>query len=147
MTAWRALYEQHRELRRRSVDLVAAVRRRLVTLAERGHCAGTIQGRFTRRDRGGLREWFIQADGAGADQESLTALRSLRDARLTVLVLLSRKADHVHQFTAMIEGVREIRLIAPPVVFFPYRVPWGPCKTSTRSTSKKFWPCRNDSAM
>jgi len=104
MTAWRALYEQHRELRRRSVDLVAAVRRRLVTLAERGHCAGTIQGRFTRRDRGGLREWFIQADGAGADQESLTALPSLRDARLTVLVLLSRKADHVHQFTAMIEG-------------------------------------------
>lgn len=78
MTAWRALYEQHRELRGRPADLVAAVRRRLVVLAERGHCAPTIQGRFTRRDLGGLREWFIQPDGMRADQEPLTRLpRSL----------------------------------------------------------------------
>lgn len=104
MTAWRALYDQHRELRRCSTDLVAAVRRQLVSLAERGHCARTVQGRFTRRDRGGLREWFIQSDGARAEQEVLTGLPSVRDARLTVLALLSRRADHVHQFTAMIEG-------------------------------------------
>ena len=103
MIAWSALYEQHRDIRRVSMDLATSIRQRLVALAERKHCAKTIQGRFTWRDRGGLREWFIQREPSD-EREPLLGLPSLQDAHLTVLALLSRKDDHVHQFTAMIEG-------------------------------------------
>ena len=33
-----------------------------------------------------------------------------------------------------------MKLISPPVVLRPYKVPWGPRKTSTRSMSNS-WPC------
>jgi hypothetical protein len=108
MTVWRVLYEQHRDVRS-VTDLASVLRRRLVALAERGHCAATIQGRFTRRDRGGLRELFIQPLDPSDEREPLIDLPSLRVARLTVLALISRRADHVHQFTAMIEGETESR--------------------------------------
>jgi hypothetical protein len=104
MTAWSDLYEQHRGIRRISRDFATSIRQRLNALAKRRHCAKTIEGRFTRRDRGGLREWFIQPLEPSDAREPLVGLPSLHDARLTVLALLSRKADHVHQFTAMIEG-------------------------------------------
>jgi hypothetical protein len=110
MMVWQALYEQHRGMRSVSTDLATSLRRRLLALADRGHCAKTIQGRFTRRDRGGLRELFIQPVGPRDEREPLVALPSLQDARLTVLALISRKADHVHQFTAMIEGTTRIGL-------------------------------------
>ncbi|HET7499466.1 MAG TPA: hypothetical protein VFK02_00625 [Kofleriaceae bacterium] len=93
MTTWLELYKAHR----------GTLRRRLVELAERGHCERTIQGRFTRRERGALRELHIQRDDVQTQGEPLSALPALQDARLTVLALLSRKADHVHQFTAMIK--------------------------------------------
>jgi hypothetical protein len=108
MSEWGALYQEHRDMRSASADLATSLRRQLVALADRGHCARTIQGRFTRRDRGGLRELYIQPlDHLDhADQrEPLVELPSLDDARLTVLALVSRKVDHVHQFTAMIEGL------------------------------------------
>lgn len=104
MMVWGALYEQHCGMRSASADLVTSIRQRLLALAERGHCARTIQGRFTRRDRGGLREWFIQQVDPHDAREPLVGLSSLHDARLTVLALLSRRADHVHQFTATLEG-------------------------------------------
>jgi hypothetical protein len=110
MMMWRALYEQHHGLRSGSPDLATSLRKRLLALAARGHCAKTIQGRFTRRDHGGLRELFIQPVAPGDEREPLVALPSLQDARLTVLALISRKADHVHQFTAMIEGTTQIGL-------------------------------------
>ena len=104
MTMWSALYEQHRGIRRVSRDFATSIRQRLIALAERRHCAKTIQSRFTRRDRGALREWYIQPLEQSDEREPLLGLPSLQDARLTVLALLSRKDDHVHQFTAMIEG-------------------------------------------
>jgi hypothetical protein len=104
MTTLGSLYEQHCSMRTASAELITAIRHRLLALAERGHCARTIQGRFTRRDRGGLREWFIQQVDPRDAREPLVGLPSLQDARLTVLALLSRKADHVHQFTSMLEG-------------------------------------------
>src|ERR1700733_8464533 len=102
MMVWRALYEQHGGMRSISTELAASIRRRLLTLVARKHCASTIQGRFTRRDRGGLRELFIQPADSRDEREPLVGLPSLQDGRLTVLALVSRRADHVHQFTAMI---------------------------------------------
>lgn len=110
MTIWGTLYEQHRGMRPVSAVLVTEIRRRLLALAERKHCAETIQGRFTRRERGGLRELFIQPADSRDDGEPLVGLPSLQDARLTVLALLSRRQDHVHQFTAMIEGTTPVGL-------------------------------------
>jgi len=104
MKEWSALYQAHCDMRSVSADLATSLRRQLVALAERGHCAKTIQGRFTRRDRGGLRELYIQPLDPTDQREPLIHLPSLQDARLTVLGLVSRKADHVHEFTAMIEG-------------------------------------------
>jgi hypothetical protein len=106
MTKWHALYEQHRAMRVEPVDLASSLRQRLIDLARRGHCAETIQGRFTRRQHGALRELFIQsADGC----EPLRALRHLEDARLTVAALISGKAEHVHKFSAVIEGMTVTR--------------------------------------
>lgn len=107
---WGALYVQHRGMRSVSTDLATSLRRQLLALADLGHCAKTIQGRFTRRDHGGLRELCINPVDPGDKREPLVALPSLQDARLTVLALISRKADHVHQFTAMIEGTTRIGL-------------------------------------
>ena len=104
MKEWSALYQEHRNMRSVSAELSGSLRKRLVALAERGHCARTVQGRFTRRDRGGLRELYIQSADGADEREPLTALPMLEDARLTLLALVSRKADQVHQFTAMIEG-------------------------------------------
>lgn len=92
------------------MDLATSLRQRLLALAERKHCAKTIQGRFTRRERGGLRELYIQPLDPSDEREPLVGLPSLQEARLTVLALLSRKADHVHQFTAMIEGKTPVGL-------------------------------------
>jgi hypothetical protein len=117
MTVWGALYENHRGMRSVS-DLATSLRQRLLALAGRGHCAATIQGRFTRRDRGGLRELFIQPLDPRDKREPLVELPALRDARLTVLALISRRADHVHQFTAMIEGETQTGLPWAAAVHF-----------------------------
>lgn len=105
MTSWYELYAQHRVLRDIPGDFASSLRRPMLMLAERGHCQQTIQGRFTRRARGKLREWYIQpAEGEREQGEPLVDLPSLRKARLTVLALESRSARHLHQFTAAIEG-------------------------------------------
>jgi len=104
MTPWWDLYTTHSALRSRSLDLARSLRYRLLALSDRGHCSKTIQGRFTRRDRGSLRELFIQSLDGGDLREPLLGLPSLDEARLTLLAMTSRKADHVHQFSAMIEG-------------------------------------------
>jgi hypothetical protein len=74
MMVWGALYEQHRGMRPVSMDLATGIRQRLLALAERKHCARTIQGRFTRRDRGGLRELFIQPVDLRDEREPLVGL-------------------------------------------------------------------------
>lgn len=102
MKEWRALYEQHRAMRAESVDLASSLRQRLIDLARRGHCADTIRGRFTRRQLGARYELYIQSDDG---REPLLALPQLADARLTVLAVISRRTEHLHQFTAMIEGM------------------------------------------
>src|ERR1700760_4736898 len=102
MTSWYELYDQHRAARTIPKDLIGMLRRRLVALADRGHCALTIQGRFSYQDHGKLRLLRIGSDDAG---ESLSNLPFLIEARLTVLALVSRRLDHLHQFTAMIEGL------------------------------------------
>ena len=105
MKEWSDLYQAHGGMRSATKDLEPSLRRRLVALAERGHCARTIQGRFTKRDRNGLRELYIHPTPDRADPcEPLLDLPELDHARLTLLALISRKAERVHQFTAMIEG-------------------------------------------
>ncbi|HWO22448.1 MAG TPA: hypothetical protein VNO30_27005 [Kofleriaceae bacterium] len=110
MKAWLDLYQQHRDGRSGSTDLGTALRRRLLALAERGHCHRTIQGRFTRHDGGPRRELYIQPldPNDPVKGEPLVDLPLLVNARLTVLALLSKKKDHVHQFTAMIEGTTRV---------------------------------------
>jgi hypothetical protein len=98
MTEWRDLYLAHRGMRSTSADLGPTLRLRLVRLAERGHCARTVQGRFTWRQRGALREWFIDSVD---EREPLLELPSLPEAHLTLLALVSRRDDRLHQFTAM----------------------------------------------
>jgi hypothetical protein len=107
MKEWLALYEQHCAMRAESDDLHRLLRKRLIELADRGHCAATIRGRFTPRHRGALVELRIDANG---HREPLRALPYLDEAHLTVLALVSRRTDHVHQFTAMVEGTTHAKL-------------------------------------
>lgn len=102
MKEWRALYERHRTMRVGSSDLQSSLRKRLIDLADRGHCDATVRGRFRWRYRGALQELYIESVD---DREPLRALPDLESAHLTVLALISRRADHIHQFTAMIEAV------------------------------------------
>lgn len=84
------------------------LRERLIKLAKLGHCDRTIQGRFTQRHGGGQRqELYIQSTD---ESEPLLALPHPEDARLTVLARVSRRAAHVHKFTAMIQGTTPVRL-------------------------------------
>lgn len=107
MKEWLALYEQHCAMRVESGDVHRLLRKRLIELADRGHCAETIRGRFTPRHRGALLELRIDANG---HREPLRALPYLEDAHLTVLALVSRRTDHVHQFTAMVEGTTHAKM-------------------------------------
>ncbi|HEX7840581.1 MAG TPA: hypothetical protein VF469_24045 [Kofleriaceae bacterium] len=106
MTTWHALYEQHCAMRAEPGDLQSSLRKRLIDLADRGHCNKTIKGRFTRNQRGRLFELRIDA---ADDREPLRALHGLDDAYLRVLALVSFRTGHVHHFTAMIEGVTATR--------------------------------------
>ena len=102
MKEWCALYEAHGAMRAIApTDLLNSLRSRLVRLAERGHCEGTIRGRFSYSNRGPLRELHVHGPDGSVP---LLHLEALEAARLTVLALVSRRTDHVHQFTAMIEG-------------------------------------------
>jgi hypothetical protein len=102
----RALRAPSRHASAESGQLQSSLRRRLVELANRGHCAHTIRGRFRPRHRGALHELYIEAPG---DREPLWELPHLGDAHLTVLALVSRRTEHLHQFTAMIEAVTDTR--------------------------------------
>ena len=110
MKEWRALYQQHGEMRASSAELMNALRRPLLALADRGHCAKTIQGRFTRRQRGAHRELYIQPIDPSDEREPLMELPDLDHTHLTVLALISLKSDRMHQFTAMIEGTTKVGL-------------------------------------
>jgi hypothetical protein len=103
MTEWRALYESHRAVRGQSIRLLSsALRKTLIDLAARGHCDETICGRFRWRHRGAHDEWHIAVPD---DREPLWRLPHVKTAHLTLLALVSRKVEQVHQFTAMIDAV------------------------------------------
>ena len=101
MKEWHALYERHRAMRVAPGNLQSSVRKRLIDLADRGHCAETIRGRFSSRHCGALQELYIDA---ARNREPLWELPHLTVAHLTVLALISRRTEHLHQFTAMIEA-------------------------------------------
>jgi hypothetical protein len=106
MTSWYELYAQHRDIRAISADFTIVLRKRLVTLADRGHCQETIQGRFAPRSLGRRRELYILPAGSGGPRsELLVNLPTLQEARLTVLAMMNGSMKHLHQFTAMIEGI------------------------------------------
>jgi len=101
MKDWIALYKQHRARRGNAGEaLGSSLRNALVRLADQGICAASIQGRFTNRKSGRLREWYIASD---TGREPL-ALPGMKHAFLTVLALADSRTHHVHQFTAMLEG-------------------------------------------
>ncbi|MEO8900010.1 MAG: hypothetical protein ABI488_00440 [Polyangiaceae bacterium] len=81
------------------------MRRKLIELAEAGHCDGTIRARFTKQSNGALSEWSIRAQRAQV-AEPLINLPGLAAAQLTVLAL-EGKNGYLHQFTVMIEGKRD----------------------------------------
>ncbi len=81
-------------------SLASDLRKKLIDLAERGHCDSSIRGRFTDRRNGDLRAWYIKGE-----REELEHLPHIAEAWLTLLILSHSPTHHVHQFTAMLEGV------------------------------------------
>lgn len=101
MKEWHSLYERHGAMRAVSRDLPSSLHKRLIELARRGHCDMTIRGRFRNRNSGALRELYIEAE---RHREPLWEVPHLENSHLTVLASISRKMDHLHHFTAMIDG-------------------------------------------
>jgi hypothetical protein len=103
---WLELYRAHREMRLRAgPEATSSIRLRLKDLAARGHCDGTLPSRFTYDKNGpaGLRLWRI--NGAEQGGEPLHDLPTLRDARLTVLLLTGTRRHELHELTIMVEGI------------------------------------------
>ncbi len=104
MKAWVELYQAHREGRASSHnDWGTALRKRLIKLADEGHCDRTIQARFTYSIvQPRLCNWTI-SNGPLA----LLGVPALPSAMLTLEALTDKRSGHLHMFTAMIEGERE----------------------------------------
>ena len=109
MRAWIDLYSAHRAARALSQKHWSGeIRKLLIKLAEAGHCDQSIQGLFnyTVVD-GSLVQWSIRAGGKSAPI-ALQNLPDLAVADLTVMALASRtNQPHLHQFTVMVEGLRQ----------------------------------------
>ncbi|MBM7115734.1 hypothetical protein [Archangium primigenium] len=104
MKTWVELYTSHRQVRAGPPTWTGEVRKRLIALAEAGHCDKSIRGRFSQQRSGELVEWSIRKDNAQA-AEPLTGLADLKTAQISVLGLVSRKG-HLHSFTVSVEGKR-----------------------------------------
>lgn len=103
MRAWVDLYAAHRATRAlRTKAWDGDVRKCLVRLAKAGHCNRDVEGRFTyATSPDNLVRWSIR-DAPLA----LVNLPGLSRAELSVLALVSRRRDHLHQLTVTVEGAR-----------------------------------------
>jgi len=101
---WRDLYASHRQVRAVPLSWTSELRKKLIALADAGHCDTTIRGRFSNQSLGELVEWSIRRNGAQA-AEPLAGLADLETAELSVLALVSRNG-HLHAFTVSVEGKR-----------------------------------------
>lgn len=108
MNPWVQLYRQQQATRGPDPSWSATVRRRLVQLAERGHCDPSIQGRFTSHRLRSLNEWAIQPRDREEDlprgTERLVGLPELTDATLTLLALTDSRQKHVHKLDIQLTG-------------------------------------------
>lgn len=104
MKTWVELYKSHRRIRVAEQSWTSQVRKKLIALAEAGHCDKSIRGRFSNQDSGDLVEWSIRREGKHA-AEPLTGLADLETAELSVLGLASKRG-HLHSFTVSVEGKR-----------------------------------------
>lgn len=104
MKTWIDVYTRHRAGRTVALAWTTDVRKKLIALAEAGHCDSTIQARFSNQNRGDLAEWSIRRNGSQA-AEPLAGLRDLETAELSVLGLVSKQ--HLHAFTVSVEGKRK----------------------------------------
>jgi hypothetical protein len=101
---WIDLYQQHQRARARAGETATAeIRARLRQLVDRGHCDPSLPSRFTygKNSDAGLREWSIKRAENG---EPLQGLPTLRDARLTILLLTGTRTNDLHELTIMLEG-------------------------------------------
>ena len=105
MKNWIDLYMSHRNARTVAASWTADVRKKLIALADAGHCDNAIRGRFSHKKLGDLVEWSIRKDQRQA-AEPLTALANLESAELSVLGLVG-KSGHLHAFTISVEGKRK----------------------------------------
>lgn len=104
MNPWIDLYRIQQGARTVGDDVSAAIRSRLIKLADGGHCADTIRGRFTYRATAGkAREWYIRTEG-DVGTESVT-LPDLREATLSVQLTTDTKGKHIHEFSAAVSGL------------------------------------------
>lgn len=108
MMDWVELYEAHQATRRVSSQWSRQIRRLLTDLARAGHCDRGITSRFTRKVNSStkLREWFIRPNNSGSTFEPLFNVGGLRDVGLALLALENTAGDHVHMFTASVQGFR-----------------------------------------
>lgn len=105
MRNWIDLYDSHRQARNLGDgSWTSELRRRLIALADAGHCDPNICGRFTYSAVGNLMEWSIRS-GGNSRPLPLCNMQSLAVADLTVMALATRD-NHLHQLTIMVDGMR-----------------------------------------
>lgn len=105
MIPWVNLYSTHRQIRAAALTWTGEVRKRLVALADAGHCDASIRGRFRGKNRGDFAEWSIRGVNGGEIAEPLNNLTTLATARITILALV-HNSGHLHAFTMSVEGER-----------------------------------------
>lgn len=105
MKPWIDLYEAQRKARSLSSNSWSnELRKLLVTFSDAGFCDRSVAGRFTYKQEGKLLEWSIR-DGGSTTPVELRNIADLASAELSLMALADRK-NHLHQFTAMVEGKR-----------------------------------------
>jgi hypothetical protein len=102
---WIDLYTSHRKARVVDLSWTTEVRKKLIALADAGHCDESIRGRFSKQTLGDLVEWSIRKNGVQI-AEPLTGLADLETAEISVLGLVD-KGGHLHAFTVSVEGKRK----------------------------------------
>ncbi|MCA9627416.1 MAG: hypothetical protein KC766_07110 [Myxococcales bacterium] len=107
MKPWTDLYVAHRAARTiTNTKWATELRRRLVALADAGHCDRSVQGLFTyRKDKDHLQYWSIRGSGGTSASIALKNLPGLASAELTLMACVNRD-EHLHEFTVMVEGRR-----------------------------------------
>jgi len=103
--AWIDLYDSHRKVRVVTPSWTTEVRKKLIALADAGHCDKSIRGRFSNQNVGDLVEWSIRKNGVQV-AEPLTDLADFETAEISVLGLV-HKGGHLHAFTVSVEGKRK----------------------------------------